>query len=384
MAWRTLEVVQFIYFGVLIYFFRASNTHAAAPIPLGVNYGTVADNLPPPSEVVELLKTTIITKAKLFSVDGPILKAFANSGFEIMVGIGDDQIKPLASGGVSAAKEWVNANVAPYVPATEIAYLSVGNEVLSASDGEMIWDLQFAMENLYAACQELGFLGIKVTTPHSMGLLRSSDPPSNGSFADGAAAILRPILAFLARTRSPYVANAYPFFGYLSNPNRTNLEYALFGAGETPHYDPVTKLSYDNMFDAQVDAVYAAISALGYDNISVVVGETGWPSLGDEYEPGVSVENAKAFNSNLVKRIVSGRGTPARPGSPVSAYIFALFNEDLKPGAGSERNWGLFAPDKTPVYDCGIMKLGATNSSSSPSPSSSSSLSPSFSPHMLS
>ena len=88
------------------------------------------------------------------------------------MGIGDDQIKPLASG-LAAAQSFVQQNVKPYVPAIKIAYLSV--EVLSSStDGEMIYDLQFAMENLHKACELAGIAGVKITTPHSMGLLQSS------------------------------------------------------------------------------------------------------------------------------------------------------------------------------------------------------------------
>ena len=144
-----------------------------SPIPLGINYGTVADNLPSPSEAVKLLQSTLISKVKLFSVEPEILRALANTGLEVMVGIGDDQIKPLASG-LPAAQNFVRQNVMPYVPATKITYLSVGNEVLSSSDGEMIYDLQFAMENLHEACEMAGIKGVKVTTPHSMGLLQSS------------------------------------------------------------------------------------------------------------------------------------------------------------------------------------------------------------------
>ncbi|KAI5078689.1 hypothetical protein GOP47_0006360 [Adiantum capillus-veneris] len=355
MAWPSQALGAFLALSLWI------TLSSAGEVPLGVNYGTVADDLPPPSQVVSLIQSTIITRIKLFSLDAAILTAFANSGIEVMVGVGNDQIKPLAN--AAYAKQWVKDNVAPFMPATKITYLSVGNEVISSSDGEMIYDLQFAMQNLHDACQAAGFSSIKITSAHSMGLLQSSVPPSNGTFGAGAATILGPILSFLARTGSPYIANAYPFFGYLGKPNSTNLQYALFNSS-IPHYDNVTKLKYYNMFDAQVDAVYAAMARLGFKNITVAVGESGWPSAGDQYEPGVSLENAKTFNSNLVKHLTSGKGTPLRPKAPVETYIFALFNENLKPGAGSERNYGLFKPDMTPVYDCGIMKKATQGDSS--------------------
>lgn len=354
MAWPLRALAAFVAVSLLII------PSSAAEVPLGVCYGTVADNLPTPSQVVTLLQSTIITRVKIFSVDAAILNAFAHSGIEVVVGIGNDQIKPLSKS--AYAKQWVQDNVSPFMPATNITYLSVGNEVISSSDGEMIYDLQFAMQNLHDACQQAGFSSIKVTSAHSMGLLQSSVPPSNGTFGPGAAAILTPILSFLARTGSPFIANAYPFFGYLGKPNSTNLQYALFNSS-VPHYDNVTKLTYYNMFDAQIDAVYAAMAHLGFKNVTVAVGESGWPSAGDQYEPGVGLENAKTFNTNLVKHLTSGKGTPLRPKTPVETYIFALFNENLKQGAASERNYGLFKPDMTPVYDCGIMKKATQGAS---------------------
>ncbi|XP_060174808.1 glucan endo-1,3-beta-D-glucosidase-like isoform X2 [Lycium barbarum] len=83
--------------------------------------------------------------------------------------------------------------------------------------------------------------------------------------------------------------------------------------------------------------------------------ETGWPSSGDPNQPGVSLEKAVSYNVNLVKHVNSAVGTPLMPNRTFETYVFSLFNEDLKAGT-SERNFGLFRPDFTPVYDVGILR----------------------------
>ena len=109
------------------------------------------------------------------------------------------------------------------------------------------------------------------------------------------------------------------------------------------------------MFDAQMDAVFSAMKRLGYDDVDIVVAETGWPSEGDPNQPGVSLDNAISYNANLVRHVNSGLGTPLMPNRTFDTYIFSLFDENLKPGS-SEQSFGLFRPDFSPVYDVGILR----------------------------
>jgi hypothetical protein len=46
------------------------------------------------------------------------------------------------------------------------------------------------------------------------------------------------------------------------------------------------------------------------------------------------------------------------PNRRFETYLFSLFNENLKPGPTAERNWGLFRPDFSPIYDAGILRNG--------------------------
>ncbi|KAK8962473.1 Glucan endo-1,3-beta-glucosidase 7 [Platanthera guangdongensis] len=109
-----------------------------------------------------------------------------------------------------------------------------------------------------------------------------------------------------------------------------------------------------------MDAIKIALRSSGFPGQEVVVAETGWPYKGDNNEVGASVENAKAYNGNLVAHLGSMT-------DPVETYIFAMYDEDLKPGPTSERSFGLFQPDLTPTYDIGLLKSGSqTAVSSSP------------------
>jgi exo-beta-1,3-glucanase (GH17 family) len=83
---------------------------------------------------------------------------------------------------------------------------------------------------------------------------------------------------------------------------------------------------------------------MGFKNVEIVVAESGWPFKGDDNDVGPSIENAKAYNGNLIAHLRSMVGTPLMPGKSVDTYLFALYDEDLKPGPGSERSSRLISP----------------------------------------
>jgi exo-beta-1,3-glucanase (GH17 family) len=119
----------------------------------------------------------------------------------------------------------------------------------------------------------------------------------------------------------------------------------LFIASSALVSDP--PYQYQNLFDAMVDSVYYALEKAGGSQVDVVVSESGWPSDGDR-RVGTTVENAKTYNQNLIKHVANG--TPKRKGN-LETYIFAMFNENQKQGDELETHFGLFYPDKSPVYD---------------------------------
>ncbi|OVA09991.1 Glycoside hydrolase [Macleaya cordata] len=316
---------------------------------VGINYGQIANNLPSPSRVSVLLRSLNINRVKLYDADPNVLTAFSNTNVEFIVGVGIDEVNDPIK-----AQAWVKQHVQPHLPQTKITCITVGNEVFSGKDTQAMANLLPAMQTVYNALVSLGLnTQVNVTTAHSLTILSNSFPPSSGLFRQDFAEYIHAILNFHSQVKSPFLINAYPFFAYKDNPNEVSLEYVLFQPNQGMT-DPVTNLHYDNMFYAQIDAVYSAIKAMGHTDIDVKISETGWPSKGDSNEAGATPENAMIYHSNLLRRIEENQGTPMKPSVPIDIFVFALFNENLKPGPVSERNYGLFYPDGTPVYNIGL------------------------------
>ncbi|KAL6186740.1 hypothetical protein ACLB2K_042859 [Fragaria x ananassa] len=336
---------------------------------LGIDYGQLGDNLLPPQQVVNLLRSNNITKARIFDTNPRILTAFAKSDIELIVSVENEMLSQLSNS--QAALQWVNTRIKPYLPATKITDIMVGNE-LDAAD--LLPSLVPAMSSSQKSLSQLGLDShIKVSSPFSYGVMEESYPPSAGSFRSDVSDVMSQVLQFLSTTKAPFWINAYPHFAYKGNSKEISLDYVLFSndglsAGVT---DPSSNLHYDNLLYAQVHAVIYAVKALGFDDIEVKVGETGWPSKGDDDELGASLENAALYNGNLLKRQLAKEGTPLKPNLDV--YIFALFNENKKAGPTSERNFGMFQPNGTVAYNAGLTgysssTTSAPNSTDAPTP----------------
>ncbi|KAL2920509.1 Glucan endo-1 3-beta-glucosidase 11, partial [Bienertia sinuspersici] len=325
------------------------------PESLGINYGQIGNNLPQPKTVLSLLTSIGLTKARIYDTNPQILTTFANSGVELIVTVENQMLATLTD--PQQALQWVTTRIKPYYPATNITGIAVGNEVFTDEDTSLTSNVVPAMISVYRALQQLGLnSAIQVVSPTSAGVLGESYPPSSGSFKPELNGVMTQFLRFLQATNSPFWVNAYPYFAYKDDPTKIQLDYVLFNPN-AGMVDPYTKLHYDNMLYAQVDAVIFAMSRLGYGRLDVRVSETGWPSKGDPNEIGASFQNAATYNKNLLRRQLANQGTPLRPNHPLEVYIFGLFNEDMKPGPTSERNYGLFQPDCTMVYNVGLKTL---------------------------
>eukprot|EP01018_Ginkgo_biloba_P040192 Gb_37569 [translate_table: standard] len=292
-----------------------------ADTSVGVCYGRVADNLPPPDQVVILLKSNNISKIRIFDADPSVLFAFANTQIQLTIGVPNENLQNIAMS-QDVANQWVQSNVQRFVPATFIKYIAVGNEILGFNNPRDI---------------------------DSGGVI----PPSLGTFRGDIKDTMASLLDFLARTGGPFMANVYPFFSYISNRQDISLQYAIFGSSDAVVNDG--GLCYTNLFDATVDALISAMEKLGHLQIDIAITETGWPSAG--LDPAATPANAMTYNANLIRHVMSDRGTPKRPGVNMESFVFGLFNEDGKPGADFERHFGLFLPTGVKVYDINFSNL---------------------------
>lgn len=325
---------------------------------IGVCYGRNADDLPTPDKVAQLIQLHNIKYVRIYDSNIQVLKAFANTGVQLMIGIPNLDLLPLSQF-QSNADSWLKNNILPYYPATKITYITVGAEVTESPSNVSALVVP-AMKNVLTALRKVGLQKrIKISSTHSLGVLSRSFPPSAGAFNSSHAFFLKPMLEFLAENQSPFMIDIYPYYAFRDSPNNVSLDYALFESSSEV-IDPNTGLVYTNLFDAQIDALYFALMALNFRTIKIMVTETGWPSKGSPKESAATPDDAQTYNTNLIQHVINNTGTPAKPGQELDVYIFSLFNENRKPGLASERNWGLFYPDQTSVYSLDFTGKGAS------------------------
>ncbi|KAJ7534800.1 hypothetical protein O6H91_12G003900 [Diphasiastrum complanatum] len=316
---------------------------------VGMNYGLDGDNLPSPQQAVDFMKKHGMAQVRIYDTNAAILNALAGSNIQVMVGIPNEEILSVGESNVTAAN-WVKKNIATYLPNTNITGIAVGSEVLSdypSLASVLLPTINYVHEALVAMSLDTQ---IKISTPIAASLIEDSFPPSQASFNQTyARTVIEPLLDFLSQTGSYLLINIYPLDIYQQNQKVMSIDYALFRPN-SGIMDSNTNLLYTNVFDAMIDAAFSAMAELNHTDFSVVVSETGWPSRGDTDEVGVSVDNAATYANNLVKHILNNTGTPRRPGIAINTYIYELFNEDRRQGATSEKNYGIYYPDQTPVY----------------------------------
>lgn len=276
---------------------------------------------------------------RIYEPNQQTLQALRGSNIEVTVGILKENLQPLTN--PATATDWVQKNIRAY-PDVKFRYIAVGNEVHPGDEAAK--HLLSAIQNVHSAIKAANLQNqIKVSTAIDTTLLTNTYPPSKGEFS-GTASFIRPVITFLANNGSPLLANIYTYFGRVQNPNDISLPYALFTSPGVVFKDEISKLDYKTLFDALLDALYSALEKAGAPNLKVVVSESGWPSAGGkEADAG----NAGTYYRNFINHVKNG--TPKRKG-PIEAYLFALFDENQKPGNEIEKHFGIFNADKKQKY----------------------------------
>ncbi|XP_074364845.1 glucan endo-1,3-beta-glucosidase-like [Apium graveolens] len=352
-----MSILKFLVLLLCLFWFGCVSSSNFGSI--GVNYGRVANNLPAPSKVVELLQANGINRVKIFDANPSVVSALADSSIKVTVAM-PNQLLSSAAADINYTNAWLKARIVPFYPRTTIEAIAMGNEVFMDSKNTPF--LVPAMQNMFASLLKLGLAGdIKISSPLAFSALETTYPPSSARFrSDLIKPVIEPMLNFLHQTRSYLMINFYPFFAYEANKDTISLDFVLLRPNNGVK-DPANGNVYMSLFEAQLDAVHAALDALYFDDIRVVVTETGWPSAGGDKEFGAGVANAASYNGNLVRRVLTGGGTPLRPNNTLNVFLFALYNENQKNGPVSERNYGLFYPNQQKVYDIPL-SLYALNS----------------------
>ncbi|KAM3404976.1 hypothetical protein ACQJBY_007836 [Aegilops geniculata] len=315
---------------------------------IGVNYGMKANNLPTPDKVIAMYKANKISYVRLFHPDTTVLTALGGTGIGVVLGTFNEDLEHLASD-ESFAASWVASYVKPFAGTVTFRYITAGNEVIPGNLGAHVLP---AIRNIETALKAAGVTGVPVTTAVATSVLGVSYPPSQATFSEASAPVMAPLVAYLSSKKAPLLVNVYPYFAYAAEPETVQLGYALLAGSSATSKVKVASVTdgglvYTNMFDAILDAAHAAVEKAGAQGLELVVSETGWPSGGGG--TGATVENAAAYNNNVIRHAASGAGTPRRPGKAVETYLFAMFNENQKP-EGTEQHFGLFQPDMSAVY----------------------------------
>ncbi|KAK1366489.1 Acidic class II 1,3-beta-glucanase [Heracleum sosnowskyi] len=312
--------------------------------PIGVCNGRNGNNLPSEQDTVRLYNDNGIGRMRIYDPLRGTLEALRGTNIELILDVPNTKLESLQD--PNAATAWVQDNILNY-PDVQFRYIAVGNEVDPDKTSSYVQFVLTAMKNVHDAIVAANLQDqIKVSTATYSGLIGPSSPPSQGAFKDNAQEFMKQIIDFLVQNDLPLLANIYPYFSYEANDNE-KLEYALFTTPDVIVQDG--DLGYKNLFDALLDVMYSAVEKMGGSNIKIVVSESGWPSSGGK---GTTAENAQTYYKNLIDHVRGNNGTPKKPGTSIETFLFAMFDENNKGPADTEKYFGLFDPStRQPKYD---------------------------------
>eukprot|EP00924_Labyrinthula_sp_SR-Ha-C_P009385 snap_masked-scaffold_2-processed-gene-22.1-mRNA-1 protein AED:1.00 eAED:1.00 QI:0/0/0/0/1/1/2/0/1280 len=164
------------------------------------------------------------------------------------------------------------------------------------------------------------FPNISVSVPFSYAIMAESFPVSSGAFQTSFSENYGGVLSLV----DFITINVYPFFAL---GEFVSAELALS----------------EELFTNQVLAFQAALAKDFPElrSLPIVIGETGWPSSGSAE---ATIDNGFEYFHTISKYIEEGD----RSGTLLSrGYLFEMFDEELKDGAATEPNFGIFFSNGT-------------------------------------
>ncbi|KAK9058678.1 hypothetical protein SSX86_023520 [Deinandra increscens subsp. villosa] len=345
---RHSKMVNLLFVGALVLTLFGSDVGG-----LGVNWGTKSSHQLPPETVVQMLKDNGLKKVKLFDADPAVLNALADTDIEVMVGVANVELDAMTV--KHKAEKWVKDNVVKYVEnEVKITSVAVGNEpFLKDYKDTYINSTLPALQNIQKALDDAK-LGdkIKASVPFN-GDVYMSPPwrplPSAGLFRPDVSDQVEDIADFLAKNNAPFIVNIYPFLSLAMGGGGFPMDYAFFDGA-----DVITdgNVEYTNVFDANYDTCVSALKQIGHGNMTIVIGEIGWPTDGNKW---ANNSLASRFYNGFLPRLAANKGTPLHPGY-IEVYLFGLLDEDAKsilPG-DFERHWGIFDYAGQPKFDTSL------------------------------
>ncbi|KAF5473570.1 hypothetical protein F2P56_010172 [Juglans regia] len=333
---------------LILYGLAAVHNHIGTAVAdfdgLGVCYGTLGTDIPDPRTTVQVCHSHGFKKIRLFKPDLKMMDALINQNIAVSIGIGNDELPNIGTA-LSSADKWYSTNVKPYISKVAIEYIVVGNEAIPGPYAKWVAS---AVRNLKQVLFQSDQDSIKVTTAISTSVLGATIPPSKGIFKAETRQMMVEVIQSISERRSAPVlmVHAYPYRYHAAGLIRQ--DFATFSLHK-PYYHDNGK-NYWNMLDVLVDAFYSAMAKeiRSGNQLRLIVGASGWPSAGNGRFTTPAL--AAIYNQNFMRRVVRRQGTPAQPEKFVDGFIYALFNENKKPGDPADQHYGLLNTDKTPVY----------------------------------
>ncbi|MBA0777112.1 hypothetical protein Gotri_005167 [Gossypium trilobum] len=267
----------------------------------------MGNNLPPATEVIDIYRSKGIQQMRLYAPNEAALRALGGTNIKLLLDV--------------SIRDSNTLQLDPFARFLFPAMQNVHYAIVKARLGNQI----------------------KVSTATFFGAMEVSYPPSQGKLRGDYQQLLGRVITFLRNNRTPLLVNVYPYISHIKNPD-VHLDNALFTAPSVVVTDG--PYQYQNLFEVMLDAFYAALERIGGGSLDIVVSESAWPSAGGT---DTSVNNAKTYNTNLVRHVNQRKGTPRKPGKAIEVYLFAMFDEKNKEPA-YEKHWGLFFPSKQEKY----------------------------------